>query len=89
MNLRDLLSKLRWDPREHFQEARIVYMDRTPGRRGGTTTRLVQVRGRDVVAVERGYITIRRGEERPSIPLHRIVKVISSTGRELWSREGR
>lgn len=87
MTLRDLLSKLKWDPREDFHNATISYLDRTQDPRGATIARLRSFRGGDVVEMGRGIIVIKKDDEISHIPFHRVREVRSSDGRVRWSRE--
>lgn len=87
MTLRDLLSKLKWDPREDFHNATISYLDRTQDPRGATIARLRSFRGGDVVEMGRGVIFVKKDDEISHIPFHRVREVRSSDGRVRWSRE--
>lgn len=87
MTLRDLLSKLKWDPREDFDTATISYLDRTQDVHGATIARLNSFRGKDVVEVGRGVIVVRKDDEISHIPFHRVREVKSSDGRVRWLRE--
>ncbi len=87
MALRHLLSKLKWDPREDFENATISYLDRAKDLHGATVARLKSFKGKDVLEIGGGTITIRKGDEISHIPFHRVREVRSSDGRVRWSRE--
>jgi len=87
VRLRDLLSKLRWDPCEDISKASISYLDRTRGSRGGTEQRLIEIKGDDILEITGGCMVIRKGSEKSAIPLHRVRLVRDSKGKVRWSRE--
>jgi uncharacterized protein (UPF0248 family) len=84
VRLRELLSKLIWDPKEDFGESLIRYVDRTPDGRGNTLVNISELRGSEVSELGRGYLVVDRGDEVSHIPLHRIREVIDSRGRKVW-----
>ena len=86
MNLRQLLSKLRWDPREDFAETTIRYLDRTKDDRGKTVPRIASFKGKEVLDVTGGYMTTRRDGELSDIPLHRVREVVLPSGKVVWKR---
>ncbi len=86
MRLRDLLSKLVWDPREDFAATTIVYVDRRSAGRRGTVSKLVEFRGSDVLELGKGYLVTQKGDEVSHIPFHRIVEVRAPNGATVWSR---
>jgi uncharacterized protein (UPF0248 family) len=88
VRLRELLSKLMWDPRENFGESLIRYVDRTSDRRGGTLISISELRGSEVSELGRGYLVVDRDGEVSHIPLHRIREVIDSRGRKVWPDAG-
>jgi len=85
VRLRELLSKLVWDPREDFSGTRIMYIDRTPDGRGGTRTSLGELEGSEVTELGRGFLTVERDGVISHIPLHRVREVIDSRGRSVWA----
>ncbi|MBU7003946.1 MAG: DUF504 domain-containing protein [Theionarchaea archaeon] len=88
MRLRELLSKLIWDPREDFEGSLIRYVDRTPDGRGGTLIKISELRGSEISELGKGYLVVNRNGEVSHIPLHRIREVIDSRGRKVWPDAG-
>jgi len=88
VRLRDLLSKLIWDPSEDVSEVEIRYVDRSKDPRGRTVSRIASVSGRDIVELGPGYLVVEREGGRSSIPFHRVTEVIDGLGRTRWSRGG-
>jgi uncharacterized protein (UPF0248 family) len=88
VRLRELLSKLMWDPREDFDESLIRYVDRTPDGRGNIMVNVSELRGSEVSELGRGYLVVDRDGEVSHIPLHRIREVIDSRGRRVWPDAG-
>ena len=88
MRLRELLSKLMWDPREDFGGSLIRYVDRTPDGRGGTLVNISELRGSEVSELGRGHLVVDRDGEVSHIPLHRVREVIDSRGRKVWPDAG-
>ena len=84
MRLRELLSKLIWDPREDFAVSRIRYVDRTPDG-GGTRAVLSELTGSEVTELRGGFMVVERDGEVSHIPLHRVREVIDARGRRVWA----
>ncbi len=84
MNLKELLSKLKWDPREDFAGATIKYLDRSKDDGKRTSSRILSIRGEDVLEFNGGYMTVARDGELSHIPFHRVREVVLSNGQVVW-----
>ncbi|MHC1580551.1 DUF504 domain-containing protein [Methanopyrus sp.] len=73
--LREIISKMLYDPREDPSRYVFYVVDR------GAASRLREVRGDEIERVERGFLRVYGAE----IPLHRVVRVVRD-GRVIWER---
>lgn len=88
VNLKDLLSKLNWDPREDIAGATIRYLDRSKEEGRRTSSRILSIRGEDIIEFDGGYMTVAREGDLSHIPFHRVREVVLANGRVVWKRGG-
>jgi uncharacterized protein (UPF0248 family) len=86
VNLRELLSKLKWDPREDFAGATIRYLDRSKDERGRTCSRILSIMGREILEFDGGYMIVGTDGELSHIPFHRVREVVLASGKVVWKR---
>ncbi len=89
VRLRDLLSKLKWDPREDFAGSTIFYLDRSLDDHGQSMARLRCLKGKDVLELAKGYMVVKKGKEISCIPFHRVKEIKTSEGTVRWSYKRR
>ncbi|MBW2997783.1 DUF504 domain-containing protein [Candidatus Woesearchaeota archaeon] len=78
ITIEDLINKIKWDNREDPADYLLFYLDRI-------TKKLVEIRYKDILRVEDGFIVLEREGEETNIPLHRIRKV-TKKGEIVWQR---
>ncbi len=88
MKLKELLSKLKWDPREDFAGATIRYLDRSKDEGKRTSSRVLSIRGKDILEFDGGYMTVVREGDLSHIPFHRVREVVLANGQVVWKRGG-
>ena len=80
--IRETINKLLWDPQYKRDRNHIIEIKH----RIGDREVIKRITVKDVVSVETWCIIVKRGEEEVVIPFHRIVRIISSNGKILWSK---
>ena len=78
ITIEDLINKIKWDERENPEDYSLYYLDRI-------TKKLVEIRYKDILKVEEGFVVLEREGEETNIPLHRIRKV-TKKGEIVWQR---
>ncbi|MBI4738581.1 DUF504 domain-containing protein [Candidatus Woesearchaeota archaeon] len=76
--IRDLLSKIMWDPNENPELYSVFYMDRVKNR-------LIEVTFEDIISISENFMLIARDDEQVDIPLHR-VKEVRKEEKLIWQR---
>lgn len=68
MSIKDLLNKIKWDPKEKPEDCILYYEDRK-------LNKLIEIKYTDILRIEDNFMILQRQEQETSIPLHRIKKV--------------
>lgn len=76
--IQDLLNKLKWDTSEHPEEYTFFYFDRVE-------KILKELRYKEILKIEEGFLYLLKNGEEVAIPLHRIKKVIKNNV-VIWER---
>ncbi len=75
-SIRDILNRLKWDPRFDFRDVEVVYVDRVAGKGYSSLS------GEEIEDVGHKFIFL-TGDV--MIPMHRVVEV-KYRGRTVWSK---
>ncbi len=74
-NAREMLNKLKWDPRYDFSEVVVAYVDRFRG--------VVEIKAEEIESIGHKFLYFKDGK---TIPQHRIVE-IRHKGEVVWKRQ--
>ncbi|MBI5398306.1 DUF504 domain-containing protein [Candidatus Woesearchaeota archaeon] len=76
--IRELLSKIMWDPNENPELYSIFYLDRIKNK-------LAEVTFEDIISISENFMLITHDDEQVDIPLHR-VREVRCEGKLIWQR---
>lgn len=79
ISIRDLLNKIKWDPKETPGDYVLYYYDRIE-------KLLKEIRFKDIKEISEGFILVESTGKDVDIPLHRIKKVVRK-GTVVWERK--
>lgn len=78
MPVNELLNKIKWSRKENPKDYLLFYYDRVENK-------LKEIGFEEILKVEEGFLSLRRGGKEVQIPLHRIKKV-KKKGIIIWKR---
>lgn len=81
MAARDMLNKLKWDPKLNLKEAEVTITHR------GAPGDILVIKGSDILELRRGFMRIASREGGVDIPYHRIQR-IEVNGKLIWRKRG-
>lgn len=81
MGPREVLNKLKWDPKFKLEDAEVTILHR------GAPREMRVFKGGDILELGRGFMRVTTPEGEASIPYHRILR-IEARGRVLWEKRG-